>query len=1137
MSSTPAYLPGRVSPKAPHFSLSVFYLVAILLPVAALAVPGDTNFVQLGGPGHMVRAASRWVPDLAVADRLLVGLKPGVRSAAVATNSVRALGGTVNRRLGRGRLLVVDLPAGSDILAAAAQYQNLPDVAFAEPDRAVYPTATPTDPEYPSQTHLPQIKAPAAWDIGTGSSTVVIAFVDSGIDLDHPDLADRIWTNPGEIPNNGIDDDGNGYIDDVHGWNFYGDNNNVEAIPNGRDENHDGEPDEQVNHGTLGASLAAAAANGWGCVGVAWQATIMPLKVFPDDGTTAVSTVVEAMYYAVDNGAFILNLSIGAGYEASFTGPIVELWNQGGITVSAAGNDNQQFTDSQSTWSSPACNNGNSPLTDNMNIGVGSVDSQDRKASWSNYDASTNRNFVDLVAPGVNLRGAGVYYPSVSGFTSYFTNNSGTSFSAPLVSGLAALLKAQDPTRTGADILRILRASCDNIDSANAGYAGKLGAGRINAARAMGAALPPGAPTNLAAADTSGDQGGSITLTWAKSADDGSGGNTVTSYIVSRAQGSATSAWTDLATLAKGSVEYVDNTTTDGLDYYYRVAASDGVHRVESSTVGPVRSFDDNAPTRVETLTVQDRPADTGGVLLLDWSGYVAPSDLAYFRIYRDTRSFSSVSGRTPLATLNNPSARTYTDSTTVDGADYYYAVTGVDTLGNERKDVITAGPVQSYANGPVSFPAGLQMLGAPALPLDAHPATLFTLSTSALKYARYQPTSDAYEIYSGEPLSDFLKLGLGRGFWIKLPTATTVTPSGTTAPAGNFDIAVQPGWQQLGNPFFVPVDFSASTVTYGTITMDLTSADAAGILRSYSWTYNASTGDYELVHPLFGATTLVAPWRGFWVFADKACTLTISRPSGTSAVSSTPRVSTSAVASKEWPVQIIARSTTAVDAANYFGVCSTANGIQSPPRPSGGLDLSFISVGTASASSAGYATSFFSNAASSMKWQARLAWDSPQGKVVLTWPDLSKVPADYNLYLTDLSTGVRTSMRHQTQYSFDTGQTPGERVFTLEASLRSSAGLQVTAMSVSQTGSGAQIVFTLSRDAQCEVSVMNIAGRPVRTVESSRLHTAGVNSVAWDGRNTTGTKVPSGQYLVRVSACADDGTTASALRLVRVAR
>jgi subtilisin family serine protease len=1115
--------------------------LALVGPATGAHAAASRRVIDLGAGGYgTIRLAGRTVRDLAVADRLLVGVQRGVTTAASARASISKLGGTVSRTLGNGQVLVVDLQEGSDVVSAAGRLVGQAGVRFAEPDRLVYPTVVPSDPEYSNQWHLPKVQCPLAWSLSTGSPSVVIAFVDSGIDLAQPDLVDRVWTNADEIAGNGKDDDGNGYVDDVHGWNFVDGNANVQAIPDGADEDGYGGADDQVNHGTLTAGTAAASQNGWGCVGVSWSSTVMPLKVFPDDGSTSLSVVVEAMYYAVRNGADIMNLSLGSGYSETFTPPIVELWDRGGLTVSAAGNDGDQITDARSTWVSPTCNNGTLPLIDNMNLGVGAVDSSDRKASWSNYDASTNRSFVEVFAPGVAIHGPAVYYPTVSGFSSYFQSNSGTSFSAPMVAGLAALLKAQDPSRTGSDLIQLITSTCDSIDAVNPGYTGKMGAGRIDAARALGVDVPPAAVSGLGASDTPDDQGGSITLTWTQSSDDGSGSDEVTGYTVSRAEGalpsaaSARATWTDLATLDRGTKVYVDGTTTDGVPYYYRVATVADGHRVESDAVGPAVSVDDSAPPRVTDLSAVDHAGDSGGSIDLSWPGYAATTDLAGFDVYREGRAFTTITGRTPLATVANSSARAYRDSASVDGADYYYAVVPYDALGNRRPDVLTAGPVQSYSNSAVQFAAGLQMLAAPVIPPDAHPATLFGIAKSALRYARWSPALGDHLVYSADPLPEALELALGRGFWISLPETTTVAPAGNVAPAGDFDVALVAGWQQVGNPYLAPVDYSASSVTVGGTTMDLLSADAAGVVRSYAWVYNAATQDYDLVHPIYGATTLVAPWRGFWVQADRACTLTLVRPTGSSAARSS--AARPAAGTTDWPVRITAQGRTATDSANFFGVASAGNGIVSPPMATGGIDLSFEGA-PGFPSTVRTATALYPTATSGMAWTLDVTWTTAQGRIVLRWPDLSMVPSQYGLVMRDPATGQAVSMRHRTSYSFDASAVSGSRSFVIQATQAHSGVVQVSAMAVQQVGSGAQIAFSLTAPAQCDVTVLNMAGRPVRALAVGKLMASGASTVAWDGRGTGGSRAPAGAYLVRVTARTDDGAASSALRNLHLSR
>ncbi len=609
-------------------------LVAILFLLGAGAPLGSAEqqlkTVPIPGPPQAVTAANgtvQMMPARAVADRLIIKLRPYVGPQQL--EAVAAAGHSQIRKvLPISGLMIIDLPSGSDLLAAAHQFENRPEVEFAVPDTLVYPALVPNDPEYSKQWHLPKIHAPDAWDVTTGTNTVTIAVVDSGCDMDHPDLASKIWTNPDEIPDNDIDDDGNGYIDDVHGYDFYNDDSDPTPQPTGG-------LDENVSHGTLVAGTAAAVGNNaWGTAGMDWHAQIMVLQVFPASGSGSVSIVAEAV-------------------------------------ICAAGNDGIRLTDT--VWRSPVCNDGPNPLTDNYVLGVTATDNQDRKADFANWDGST-ANFVDVAAPGVNIYGPAFYDPSYPGFSDYWYTNDGTSFSTPIVSGLAALIIAHNPSLRGdpAAVYQIIRDTTDNIDGQNPGYAGMLGTGRVNAARALGVLLPPAAVTNLQAADTTGDQGGSITLTWLKSADDGGGSNSVTSYIVRRRTG-ASGPFSNIDSLPPGTEQYDDTSVTDGVDYYYVIRTVADTLYTDSEIAGPVQSRDDLAPPPITTLTARDRPSDSGGAIQLEWT-YSPPADFDFYSLYRSNRNFNTVEDLTPLITFTNPATSAWTDTSVVDGADYYYA-------------------------------------------------------------------------------------------------------------------------------------------------------------------------------------------------------------------------------------------------------------------------------------------------------------------------------------------------------------------------------------------------------------------------------------------------------------------------------
>ena len=1122
----------------PAFGL-LFCVLVLWAPLASDAAPLREKLVTLGPP-RVVSAAGkvRVQPRVAVADRIVVELSAPLRGVGKVSLSGKTEG-TYGRHLGRN-MYVMDLPAGTDVVAAAAAMRGRPGVLAAAPDTLMYPALVPNDPHYSDQYHLPQIQAPLGWGVTTGSPNVVIAIIDSGVYLAHPDLAPNIWTNPGEIAGNGKDDDNNGFVDDVHGWDFYDNNNDPNPSPNGRDDDGNGEADEEVNHGTLVAGTAAAAGNdGYGCAGVAWGCKIMPIQVFPDDGGTPVSNVVAGINYAVANHANVINLSIGGGYTDLFTAPITAAYNAGVVVVCAAGNDGQALTDSESTWESPVCNEGDPLLHNNHLIGVGAVDRYDRKASYSNFDSS-HSHFVDIMAPGDAIYGDAAYFPDFPAFTSYFQTNSGTSFSSPIIAGLVALLISHNPPATPSagyvdDIISLIDSSGDNIDSLNAGYVGKLGGGRINCARALGVPVPPAAAQDLAAADTTGDDGGSITVTWIKSPDDGGGSGKVASYTLFRRTG-ASGTFAKVAVLAKGTESYVDTAVTDGTDYYYKLRTSDGTLTSDTAIVGPAQSRNDQPPTAVSGMVAYDRPNDTGKAIVITWSAYTAPADFQQFAIYRSTSDFATTAALTPIAFVTNTAVVSYTDTTVSDGVDYYYAVGVRDTAGNELRTLRAFGPVQSFSNDAIVFPAGLQLLGPATVPADSDPATLFGLTAGSFPYAVWSPTDSAYVYDTGQrPLSAALQLELGRGFWVKFASPVTVRPVGSSAPAGDFNIDLTPGWHQLANPFFAPINFADAAVTYQGATMDLASADSLAVLAAVAWLHDSSSQSYVLAYPpLDSQTTLIPAWRGFWVLCHKACTLTISRPlSGASVATASARAvrkSSVAAAKVDWTITLRVSSAAGADSACYAGIASRALTLAKPP-PAG--DAPVLTMGAGNASEAGaYAVSLAQSTASSVIWKMQIKNLKPGQPVSVTAPDLSHLPAQSTAVLEDLVTGETLYLRTSSGYVFTPRAGETARQFSLTVTPRGAAGLQVQTLSAQASRSGgAEVSFTLSASAACTVSVRNIAGREVRRVEEEKLHPAGSNTVLWDGRNQVGARVPRGMYLLQLTAKTTTGQSVTAIR------
>lgn len=326
------------------------------------------------------------------------------------------------------QLAVVALSAGSDVDAAIAQYSAMPGIAAVERDHRVYKTAEPNDPGFAEQWHLKAgsgINAVDAWDQTTGDNQLVVAVIDTGIDYTHGDLVDNIWLNPGEIAGDGIDNDGNGYIDDVRGIN-----------PADTDNSTD--PMDEDGHGTIVAGIIAATGNNdKGVTGVNWQLKLLACRFMDINGAGFVSDAIKCLDYVLDlklnHGINIVatNNSWGSGtYSQALYNAVAEHDAAGVLFIASAGNSNSQAKFYPAAFDLPNV------------ISVAAHDEQGVKADFSNY----GRDWVDISAPGVSILSTTLVNDRPQ--NEAFAVASGTSMASPMVTGVAALLKAAEPALT-----------------------------------------------------------------------------------------------------------------------------------------------------------------------------------------------------------------------------------------------------------------------------------------------------------------------------------------------------------------------------------------------------------------------------------------------------------------------------------------------------------------------------------------------------------------------------------------------------------------------------------------------------------------------------------------------------------------
>jgi len=557
--------------------------------------------------------------------------------------------------------IAIDARAAIELLA--------PYVEYAEPNWVQRHTGTANDTYFSLQWGIhntgqsingttgiadADIDGTEAWDITTGDPNFVIANIDSGTDWDHPDLAANIWSNPGEIAGNGVDDDGNGYIDDVRGWDFY---------------SNDANPDDSDGHGSHTAgTIGAVGNNGTGVAGVAWRCKIVPLRFLgPQGGYT--SDAILAVEYCTTNGIKVSNNSWGGGgYSSSLYNAINATKSIDHVFVAAAGND---WINNDVTPHYPSNYN-----LDNI-ISVAATDNRDALADESNWGSNYGATSVDIGAPGVNI--ASTY------MNGGYVWMGGTSMATPHVTGVVALVYGQNPGWSYSQVIDRILSTARPLPA----LAGKCTTGgMLNANDALAGGTPPdttppAAPTGLAA--NAGD--GTVGLDW-----NNNGEADLAGYRVYRSTSSG-GGYSAISGLI-GSSAYTDNNVNNGTTYYYVVTAEDtssnesGNSNQASGT--PEAGPDVTPPSAPTGLGASAGDATVG----LDWNNN-GESDLAGYRVYRST---SSGGGYGDISGLIGSSA--YTDNAVTNGTTYYYVVTAEDTSGNESGDSNEASGTPQAAGG-----------------------------------------------------------------------------------------------------------------------------------------------------------------------------------------------------------------------------------------------------------------------------------------------------------------------------------------------------------------------------------------------------------------------------------------------------
>lgn len=374
-------------------------------------------------------------------------------------------------------LSVVKVPKEQNINTVLQELSQLENVKLVELDHIQYGLGKlayiPNDNFYSRQWSLnndgtfsettakvgADIKMQQAWDIEKGSSNTIVAIIDTGCRLDHPDLTGRYWVNSSEIPNNGIDDDGNGYADDIVGWDFVNNNNT---------------PNDDHGHGTnIAGIIGANSNNSMGYSGINMYCKIMNLKALDNNNKGFTSDIINAIYYAVSNGAKVINMSLGGGHSTAYENAIKYAINNGVTVVAGMMNDNDNVKKYPAGY-------------ENV-IAVGSTDPDDNRSApffWGEASGSSYGDHISVVAPGNYIFSLSNQVPETYNY--YW---GGTSQATPHVAGLVSLLLAQNPNLTPIEIKDIIETTADDQvgdpTEDTAGFDIYYGHGRINAFRAL----------------------------------------------------------------------------------------------------------------------------------------------------------------------------------------------------------------------------------------------------------------------------------------------------------------------------------------------------------------------------------------------------------------------------------------------------------------------------------------------------------------------------------------------------------------------------------------------------------------------------------------------------------------------------
>jgi subtilisin family serine protease len=725
--------------------------------------------------------------------------------------------------------------ASGDPVAAMAALQGEASVLRAGLNYLMTTQVVPNDSLFGSTwgmnnttSQLNDIDAPQAWDIYTGDPNYRVAVIDTGIDFNHPDLQGNIWVNPGEIANDGIDNDGNGYIDDVRGWNFVTNTNN---------------PQDGNGHGThVSGTIAAKGNNGIGVAGVAWNAKIVPLKFLSDTGSGTTANAIKAIDYCTANGIKLSNNSWGGGlFDSLLLQAITNAGAADHLFIGAAGNSALNIDVSLSY---PASYN-----LSNM-VNVASTTNTGALSTFSNFGVAT----VQVAAPGSSIFSTWPVALTVLGQPNGYNSISGTSMAAPHVTGLAALLRGKMPSWTATQVRSAILGSTKPLTA----LAGKVGReGIISAYNALLGtnveAIPPtvNAVRTPATANAAGWNNANVTVAITGTDNVGGSGVRDIKYTIN--------AGTTIT--AAGSTTNVVR-STDGIATlaYWATDNSGNVSPAGSMTV----RVDKTAP--VTTLTATPGATSTSVVV----SGTDATSGVS--------GTFYSVDGAPAVA---------YSGPITLDNGVHTVTAYSTDIAGNTEAVKTLSLPLGSLSTvsvNPVSVNGGTAAtgtvtLGSPA-PAGGVVVTLTSSSAAAVVPASVTVAAGArtatFAISTTSVVASTAAVITGSSLGVSKTTTVTVNPA--VASVTFSTLALNPTSVRGGRANSTAT-ITLSAVTPTALVVNLASSNTAAARVPLTATVPAGARTVTFtVTSVRGTTNRTAVIRGTALGVTRSATLTVRR-------------------------------------------------------------------------------------------------------------------------------------------------------------------------------------------------------------------------------------------------------------------